>query len=381
MEKKWQAFLKQPKQWRLLLLIIIALISIKPAIFTWNLIWSGNYFRTKPSHAEKHMYAAVFSRPAAFHAFKKYDWNTAARLLIKSIIVSRDLERLEKAELTATDRQRLKSRFQNNLYLQHLFPGFLPPANHPEHLDQLSLEFLADARLNRLNKEALENYLSRMSREFLLNLADYCKWEGNPQLAESLTAAAGFYREDKTYRPYRTYKTDKTYRSYLPPSTFPENWVFSNMANQQPFAEGSFTMDVLHWDGIDVIRLMGFYTRQMKGRADARGGIRLNSPLTIDRGYFRFTLYYATRTGNEGASFMLAQALPEYGLPSTREQWVRMDYYLDNSSAAFNTIRPIIRMKGTGAFWISGVQLVKLEKPPRSHLDSPLVFERFLVED
>lgn len=381
MKKIWHALLKQPKHWRILPLAILALLSVKPAIFTWNLVCSGKYFNDRPYRAESHMYAAILSRPAAFHGFKKYNWNSAARLLMKSVVKTRDLSRLDRAKPSPSDRKRIKESFRNNLYLHRLFPGFLPEARRPENLDPLSLEFLADSMLNRLNKAAFENHLSRFSREFLLNVADYCKWKGNAQMAESLTAAAGVYRTDRTYRPYRTSRPRKPRVSYIPPGDFERNWVYLDMANKKPYAEGSFTVDVTQIGNLEAVRLMGFYTRKAKGRSPARGGLRLKRPLAIGKGYFRFSLYYLTRTGREAASFHLGGGLSEYGLPPTGDRWVRADYYIDNMSPVIQTLRPMVRMKGTGALWFSGVRLVKLEEPPPQDSRPPLELERFVPED
>lgn len=381
MKKIWHAFLKQPKHWRILPLVILALISIKPAIFTWNLVWSGKYFNQESRRAESHMYAAILSRPSAFHGFKKYNWNSAARLLMKSIVMTRDLKRLDRAKLPPPDRRRLKETFRNNLHLHHLFPGFLPRASRPENLDPLSLELLSNSTLNQLNKAAFENHLSRLSREFLLNTADYCKWKGNAQMAESLVTAAGVYRTDRTYRPYRSARPRKPLPSYIPPGGFDENWVYLDMANKKPYGEGSFTMDVVQIGSVEALRLMGFYTGKLKGRSPARGGVGLKKTIAVDRGFYRFSLYYVTRTGREAASFRLGGGLPEYGLPPTGDQWNRVDYYIDNMSSGIDTLRPMIRMKGTGALWLSGVQLVKLEESPPHGPQFPLALERFIPED
>jgi hypothetical protein len=375
MSEKWKALREAGKYWKHLLLIVLLLASVKPAVLTWYLIRAGAYFRVQPKAAEGHMFSAILHRPAAYHAFKKYNLATADRLLLKSLVKTREFHRLEEANLSPQGLARLKQQAKNNLYLLYLFPRFINEVRQPENLDTLSLELLANPAANPLSRQVFDLHLTSLSRGFKENMADYCQWQGNPAMAEYWNKAV-----DAPIRPGTAGPPDL--ERLLLTSGFGSDkeirtaWRFANMANVKPFGDGSFTMGRDRIGDGHVLRLMGFFTDNRTARTPARAGAWYAKPIPVTGRIYRFSFYYATRTGHEKPSFFLANNLPEQFLPHTKGQWIKVEFYIRNQDNRFKQLRPLVRMWGTGSMWVDDVELTELTGPPaKEFLEHPLRLE------
>lgn len=369
--------------------VILVLISIKPALFTWHLIGAGSDYRLDKQRAAVHMYKCLLIKPSVYKAFKKHHRPTADGLVIKSAIYNNDIHRLRDAHPEPADIARIKSTFKDDFYLGHLFPGFMRGAQgkkpNPEHLDDVTLEILADPSMNPLTISILKKIVPGFSRDFAENLADFCQWKGNRQLVDFL-AAAGIEKNSlnkPAFVPLNLQQSTARLKEILPGKykqgafrfggnllTSPgfddikktgRNWRFSDMTDYKPFAAGSFTMGPDSAGKNGMLRIMGFFVAKEKNRANPRGGAWYKKRIPIDAGHYLFSFDYAAKTGKENPSFYLGKSIGEKRLPPTNGGWKKVIFILDNTGAKLKILKPLIRMWGTGSLWIDNVFLAKIE--------------------
>jgi hypothetical protein len=381
-----------------LFILLLVLISIKPLQFTWHLIRASHFFYTQPKQAEAQILAALSKRPAVYHTFKTYHRQQADRLLIKSLIKRGTIHPLKSAHLAPVDLNRIKKKYKNNLYIEHLFPGSWQPVRHPEHLDDFSLQLLADPSFNQLTEKAFAKHLASFSRAFLANVSSYCNWKGNTELGlllEKEAVGKGWRkpvkRKERIPLDYgqsvrklvrmlaKLYNITMTENQIVAGNAVKDPgisneeklvnyWVFNEMANIGNFGNGSYTLD---YDAIgknSLLRIMGFYTDRKTIKADSKGkrkrpasgGAWYRETMAISPGTYLFTFDYATFSANESASFFLGKFIKQPKLPHTRRKWNKVFFFLNNRDGQFKSLRPLFRMWGTGTFLVDNVALLKI---------------------
>jgi hypothetical protein len=271
-----------------------------------------------------------------------------------------------------------------------LFPP-APSESNWKNPDAVSLELLADKTLNSLSLSLWEKVKPTVDREFAANLADYCRWQGNTELAERLerdfgmvkpflkpgspTGRESFKHLLKTLLKKKKLTLDDL-RENRPGSedfndmrAFKKKWEFSCIAVNKDVRVASFTMG-LDGDGENhCLRLMGFFAGgggdgdDGKTKFRARGGAMCKDRLPISRGYYLLSFDYLTATDREKPSFYLWKGISEAYLPATGGAWKKAVYFLNNSTGGFTDIKPFFRMWGTGTVLIDNVYFAAVTKP------------------
>ncbi|HLP57861.1 MAG TPA: hypothetical protein VK186_03490 [Candidatus Deferrimicrobium sp.] len=379
--------IKKYSRWVLLLVILLA--SIKAIFFTWNLVWANYFFYSNnKENAAAYMYRIVSANPIVYRSFQNAQKNLVEDFLVKKALYAkyRDNKNIfetftAKKSLKDLSIERFKTLYRDNFYLQYLFP--LPPPPPPqsnwENLDPVSLELLADKSLNPLTLSLWEKVKPTVDPEFTTNLADYCRWQGNAELAASLeknTAAKNFYypegpgKSESLKQLLKNIKkknklTNENLEEYQPgsedfndPATFNKKWAFSAMSGTKDPRAASFTMGL---DGTGTgngcLRLMGFFngSKDGKTKTTARGGAMRKEKVPISKEYYLLSFDYLTATGRERPSLFLWKGIWEIFLPPTGGKWKKAVCFLNNSTGTYTGIKPFFRMWGTGSVLIDNV--------------------------
>jgi len=370
-----------------LALVVLVLVSIKPAIFTWHLIRAGNDYRPCKQQAAAHMYKCLLLKPSVYRAFKKYHPGTADNLVIKSAIYNKNIDRLKDSRPEPADISRIKSTFKDNFYLRHLFHRFLQGVRgqNPENLDDVSLELLADPTMNTLTISIFKKIAPSFSRDFVENLGDFCRWKGNHRLADYLTVAhdiekkipakpalPSLNRQKSTDRlkeilPIKYKRANILLEKNLLKSPgfndgkeIERHWYFSDMAGFNPFADASFTMGPDSIEKNGVLRVMGFFVDNKQSKSNARGGAWCKKRIPIKTGHYLFSFDYTTKTGKEGPSFYLGEGIGEKRIPAADGKWKKAIFILDNAHGKLKFVKPLIRIWGTGSLWVDNVFLARV---------------------
>jgi hypothetical protein len=388
---------KKKKVLKFVLILILLVISIKPLQFTYHLMRAGYYYYFDKPKAETQIVAAINKRPSVYHSFRTFNHSQADRLLMKSIIDNESLKPLNSAHLTPGQLNRIKKTYNNNIYLAYLFPKYWPQVRHIQDLEPLSLQLLADPSYNPLTEKAFSKHLSHFSIHFMVNLSQYCNWQGNHRMGqfwEQHAVARGWTKPTQkiNQQPLRynqsvrelvrllatMYNIKYTEKQIIKgnriknpgienPLELTGNWEFKEMANSKHFGNGSFVMGPDKSANNTYFRLMGFYTNRnvlkakSKKRQLASGGAWYREKIDISPGLYLFTFDYATFYGVESATFHLGKFIKQPKLPHTRRSWQKVFFFLNNSKGQFKSLRPLIRMLGTGTFLVDNIALLKIE--------------------
>ncbi len=84
---------------------------------------------------------------------------------------------------------------------------------------------------------------------------------------------------------------------------FQQEWGFSKMAGNKPFADGSFIIGRDKTNGNACLRVMGFYFDTKAKKSRARGGARFNGRIPLRKSFYILSFDFLTKTGKETASF------------------------------------------------------------------------------
>jgi hypothetical protein len=295
-------------------------------------------------------------------------------------------------------------QFPENVILSSL--QFYPeerPAPDWENFDRLFFRVLEDPELNALSLRTLkESFLDgRIPPDKLRLLLPYLTWAGNRRLAEDLW---NWGMGEKTVRPVLSGSLDRDLYpksdEVQPDSTseeagiwkvagrllgvnsdeigrgedlipdghfweldaFPRGWEFSDMADQKPFAKGSF------YGGFDSaagnsLRVMGFFAQADPDKIPCRAGFWLKESIAVRPRTYLFSFRYMTLGRTERPSFWLAS--PEYVLEKELESsplvWSQCVYVFNNRELGIPEVRPLLRMWGTGAVWFDDIHLFEIE--------------------
>jgi len=362
---RFEGLRKYLRYWKYGLALVVLLFSIKPFLFTLTLIKAGNTFKTHQS--ARHLTAVILQRPSAYHALTKYDKAAADRLLLKTLIISGQYSRLKSAGPSVAEMARITETYKNNPYLHTLFPGRFPNLQESRNLDDLSLDMLADSELNDLNLQMLNIGSFNSSKEFLVNLREYCRWKKNEFMALKFNEKLSGGPLAPEFKPSGTMHPAENGNLLPNPGLESQNgivpdWVFSDMSDTKPFGPGSFTMGGDRVQGNDCLRIMGFFVgAENHVSKRARAGVWCQKSVPIGKEVYRFSFYYATGYGKEKASFFLWQNIGEHLLTHTRGEWRQAEFILDNRQGRFTNLRPLIRMWGTGILWVDNISLTTVK--------------------
>lgn len=368
---------------KIVLLTAVAIISIKPFLFTWNLILANFHLKYNKTEAGKYIINTLSYKPPVYKVFNKYSPAVVEHFLVKSAIYNNDKNRLNLYP-GFLPFSALQKQFDDNFYFQHLL-GNIDQKKHWQCLDQVSFELLTDPRTNQLTMAIFEKIGSSFDEDFIRNLADFVSWKGNDSLCDYLEAkysvqqAAvngvdlnGYNYDDSMtglekimmakFKLKRNQLGENLIRcpGFTDPGSTKKKWYFSKMAKTDIFSRGSFFMgtDDMGKGNNPVIRLMGFFVSHEPGKAKPRAGVRSRQRIAAQNGFYVFSFDYLTITGSERPSFWLSAGL-EKRVPPARKQWKKVIFILNNAFNDYEYIHPLIRMWGTGTLLVDNVFLSK----------------------
>lgn len=364
------------------------MISIKPLLFTYHFLT----FKYYSSHArdnkraEFHVTRAFTLNPAEYLIHKKGGQITIESLT-KYAIRKNDPQILKKLRFPSLSFEDLKSKYKDNFYVQHLLDNIGTDRNW-ENLDEISFEFLSDPTFNKLTIPILEEIRHTFNPDFIRTLIDFCKWKENVQLTQHLV---DIYDIDVTSSEQQTLQAPTNATSiqklkniirlkfnlkkvelesiitqdfeFPDIEDFQNEWIFSDMAGGEIFAEASFLMELDSSRKNKVVRLMGFFIDQKSPKINPRGGMWYQRPVTIKPGVYLFSFDYLTQTGKEIPSFWLREGIEELMLPQPKRQWRKLVFILNNQKGKWNSLKPLIRMWGKGTVLIDNVSLFRWLQP------------------
>jgi hypothetical protein len=380
---KLKRFLNQ-RYLEFFLVVFLAVISLKPVLFTWNLIQANFYLKKDPCEAGAYMTRALVYKPPVYRIFNTYAPGVIENWLVKSAIHRQD-KTFFRAYAHLVPLEGLEARFRDNFYWQYLL-GQIDQKRDWQYLDPVSLDLLADPRMNSLTQVILEKIAASFDQDFTRNLADFAGWKGNEPLRQYLTSTSPVqplsfdstqlsgcnYRESlaglkSMLRVNFQLKAGEIGENLLPcpgfsqPKCREKSWYFSNLASNAHFGRGAFIMglDTTGKDNNPVIRLMGFYAGSEPGKAKPRAGVRSRQTLLAENGFYVFGFDYFTVSGGECPSFWLCNGV-EKQLPPTQRKWKKVLFILNNAFNRYDVLNPLIRLWGTGTMLVDNVFLAKV---------------------
>lgn len=375
-----------------ILLLVVALISLKAITFTRDLALANYFLHRDKEKAAVYMYRILCDKPFLYSALPDNQKTSVDNLIVKKAIYAGYRENKNIFDIFTPDSKELtlahfKTLYRDNFYLQYLFP---PAPSEPnwKNPDAAALELLADKTLNPLTQSLWEKVKSSVDPEFTANLADYCRWQGNTELGDYLgkdafamakpflnpgspTGKESFKQLLKTLRKknkltggdLRENRTGS--EDFNDMGAFKKKWEFSCMTGSKDIRAASFTMGLDGEGENRCLRLMGFFAggADEKSKSSARGGAMCKEKIPISTGYYLLSFDYLTVTGREKPSFYLWKGLSEAFLPATGGTWKKAVYLLNNSTGGFTGIKPIFRMWGTGTVLIDNVYFAAVTRP------------------
>ncbi|UCH96601.1 MAG: hypothetical protein JSV88_07060 [Candidatus Aminicenantes bacterium] len=382
-KKKIKDFFNQ-KYVKILLLVLVLAVSIKPFLFTWNFIQANLHLKKDKFKAGTYMVNALSYKSSVYKIFNLHSPWVIEHYLVKSAIYNNDKKRLD-AYSHVISSSALQTRFNDNFYFQHL-SGNIDQDKDWQHLDEVCFDLLTDPRMNQRTAAIFEEIGCSFNKGFIKNLADFVSWKDNTQLHHYLVSKyainqssfnsaelAGCDYQESIARVkelmWVKYKLKAEGMGanlvqcpgFTVQRCIEKNWYFSNMADNEPFSRGSFFMgtDKIGKNQNPVIRLMGFFVTHDPGKSRPRGGVRSRQRITAENGFYVFSFDYCTITGSERPSFFLCKGM-EKRIPSTRRQWKKVIFILNNAFNTYEFLNPLIRMWGTGTLLVDNVFLAKV---------------------
>lgn len=376
--------------------IAVLMFSIKPLIFTYYVKMAGMYRYDDVEKAAGYMYGAVRIKPSSYKIFKQYSHPHLDHRIIKGAIIHkyRDNENIfQDIDSPALSRERFRIMYRDNFYLYYLFSsrGASRKRGQWENLDAVSLELLGNPGINPLTLEIFKNLDMTFSPGFADGLADYCQWQGNPEMSIHVRNTYG--AAARTFEPgleapqslqrvvgflggrFGVAAQDLDNNLIIDPGfdnapLVKNNWRPSLMAGRPPFADGSFTMGRETLTKNPCLRVMGFYIQPPSGeKIPVRGGAWYRFKIPVQKGVYLFSFDYQTVTGGERVSYYLWKRLGEHYIPETNGQWRTALYVLNNADGKHTIIKPLVRMWGTGTLRVDNVRLMRFNKRPERLLE------------
>lgn len=390
---------------KFLLPAAVVLLSIKPAIFTWDLMMANYHIRNDNGGSAGHMYNTLRTRPTVYRVYKKYKHSRIDDVIAKRAVYSKYNENINifdtfNAHAEELALSRFETRFKDNFYFRYLFASgdidYGSIDGNWQNLDGVSLDLLADPRMNALTLSLWEKmkWPAALDDTFTANLADYCRWKGNTALSDHLEKTAG-----KTARKTESKPIDPSVlQGHNPRASlrrlgeilfeknkltagdfeanrlkngdfedsngeFEKHWYLTKMASRVPFGDGSFTMGLDTAGENRYLRIMGLYAGNVKGKQNVRGGAWAREKIPIKKGFYIFCFDYLTKTGNEKPTVYLWKGIDELDLPGTGGKWKKAVYFLNNVSGEHTVLKPFFRMWGTGTVLIDNIYLARITHP------------------
>jgi hypothetical protein len=365
-----------------LLLAVVLVISIKPVLFTWNFIRANFHLEENKFKAGGYMANTLSYKSSVYRVFNKYAPMVVEKYLVKSAIYNDDRKLLHSYSPLISF-PAIQAQFTDNFYLRDLL-GHIHQKRDLQHLDEVSLDLLADVQMNQRTIAIFEKIGATFDRAFIKNLADFVSWRGNISLRDYLVSAfvipspfnpvdlmAVNYNEsvsrlEKIMRVKYKLRADRLGENlvqcpgFTDPGCTGKMWYFSRMFSEKVFSRGSFFMgtDKIGKSKNPVIRVMGFFISHDANKSGPRAGVRFRERITAENGFYVFSFDYCTIMGSERPSFFLSKGM-EKRIPSTRGQWKKVIFILNNAFNEYEYLDPLIRMWGTGTLLVDNVFLSK----------------------
>ncbi len=383
------------RQWQIIILAVVLVISIKPVIFTWNFIRANFYLEKNQFKAGAYMVRALSYKSSVYRVFEKYAPAVVEKYLVKTAIYNND-QKLLQAYPRLIPFAAIQAQFTDNFYLRNLL-GHIHQKRDWQHLDEVSLDLLADPQMNELTIAIFEKIGASFDRKFVRNLADFVSWKGNHSLCdylvstyaipstfsgvdlvgvsenESLSGLERVMRVKYRLRADRLGENLVQCPGLTDPGCTGKKWYFSEMFNGKVFSRGSFFMGtdkIGEGEGQNpVMRVMGFFSSHDENKSRPRAGVGCRKRISSENGFYVFSFDYCTITGSERPSFFLSKGL-EKPIPSTRGQWKKVIFVLNNAFNQYEYLSPLIRMWGTGTLLVDNVFLSKTAGQEFSILES-----------
>jgi len=370
------------KYLKVLLLAVVLVISIKPFLFTWNFILANFHLKKNKFKAGAYIANTLSYKSSVYLVFNKHAPTVVEKYLVKSAIYNNDRKSLQ-GYSPVIPLSAIQAKFNDNFYLRDLL-GNLHQKKDWQHLDEVSLALLADPQMNRRTTDVFEKIGPCFGKKFIKNLADFVSWKGNPSLCDYLVSTYAIpppfstvdlegvnYNESVSglkkimWAKYKL-RADRLGENLLPCPGFTDQrcrekkWYFSRMFKTKAFSRGSFFMgtDKIGESKNPVIRVMGFFITHDANKSKPRAGVRSRKRIAAENGFYVFSFDYFTITGSEKPSFFLGKGM-EKRLPSTRKQWKKVIFILNNAFNDYDYLDPLIRMWGTGTLLVDNVFLSK----------------------
>jgi hypothetical protein len=372
------------KYLKFLLLAVVLAISVKPVLFTWNFTRANFHLEKNKFKAGAYMVNALSYKSSVYRVFNKYAPAVVEKYLVKSAIYNNDRKPLQ-VYSHLIPFAAIQEQFTDNFYLRHLL-GHIHQKRDWQHLDEVSMDLLADPQMNELTIAIFEKIGEAFDKQFIKNLADFASWKGNVSLRDYLVSVYGISSSfsgvdlmgvsendsvsglEKVMRVKYQLRADRLGDNlvqcpgFTDPGCTGKKWYFSGMFNGKTFSRGSFFM------GIDkigegegenpVMRVMGFFISHDASKSEPRAGVRWWKRIAAENGFYVFSFDYCTITGSERPSFFLSKGM-EKRIPSTRGQWKKVIFILNNAFNQYEYLSPLIRMWGTGTLLVDNVFLSK----------------------
>jgi hypothetical protein len=383
--------------------LLLLLLSIKPILFTWNYFLAKIQFDIRDDKLKGYMflYKAIHYNPSEFLLFKT-DKNEMADSLVTLSAHRENLDFIRQFGRPPLDMSYFEKEYKDNFYFQYL-KGKLNKKRNWQNLDKVSFDMLEDPALNPLTILIFEKLRNSFTQPFVENLVEFCHWKKNTELADYLVIS--FNLKDKFLNrrqlsniPWkRSVALLQDYvglqwardsfnlgHNLLPissfgnPGQFEKFWDFSDMAGGESFGKASFYLGLDMAGPRRLVRLMGFWVGQRKGKEPPRGGLWLKQPVRVFKGYYVFSFDYRTKTGKENPSFFLWKGIAERRLPPTKNRWHKVVFIIDNSRFRHYMMKPLIRMWGTGTMLVDNVFLGRIrhkdDLPPQENQTILMVY-------
>jgi len=384
------------KYLKYLLWAVVLVISIKPVLFTWNFTRANFHLEKNKFRAGAYMVNALSYKSSVYRVFEKYAPTVVEKYLVKSAIYNNDRKPLQ-AYPHLIPFAAIQEQFTDNFYLRYLL-GHIHQKRDWQHLDEVSMDLLVDPQMNELTIAIFEKIGASFDRKFIKNLMDFVSWQGNVSLCDYLVSAYGISSpfsgvdlrgvndnesvsglEKVMWVKYKL-RADRLGDNlvecpgFTDPGCTGKKWYFSGMFNGKSFSRGSFFMgaDKIGEGENPVMRIMGFFISHDAGKSEPRAGVRCRKRIPAENGFYVFSFDYCTITGSERASFFLSNGI-EKRIPSTRGQWKKVIFILNNAFNQYEYLSPLIRMWGTGTLLVDNVFLSKTAGQEFSIIESDVL--------
>jgi len=383
------------RRWQIIILAVVLVISIKPVLFTWNFTRANFYLGKNQFKAGAYMVKALSYKSSVYRVFEKYAPAVVEKYLVKTAIYNNDRKLLQ-AYPRLIPFAAIQAQFTDNFYLQNLL-GHIHQKRDWQHLDEVSLHLLADPQMNDLSIAIFGKISASFDRKFVRNLADFVSWKGNHSLCDYLVSTyvipstfsgvdlVGVSEDESVSGLERVMRVKYRLRAdrlgenlvqcpgFTDPGCTVKKWYFSGMFNGKVFSRGSFIMGtdkIGEGEGQNpVMRVMGFFSSHDANKSRPRAGVGCRKRIAVENGFYVFSFDYCTITGKERPSFFLSKGL-EKPIPSTRGQWKKVIFVLNNAFNQYEYLSPLIRMWGTGTLLVDNVFLSKTVGQEFSILES-----------